>query len=365
MNYQHWGGFTDGRFGYGSMLNGFLENVPKSVKLDQKASVAVYMGVPFAIKGFLEGQWKVNFTMWETDELHHRFIAWLPQYDQILVPCEHNVEVFSKHHRNVSYVPLGVDGTKWKPVATEPNTKFRIHGGGSLWQRKGLDILVQACRMLKFDHELHIKLAPHARDNPPLDTMPQVKFHREWMSEPDQLTFFNQADMWVCPSRGEGFGLIPLQAIACGKPTIITATSGQAQFAQHALDVLPHWKSRSGGPGQWDESDPRLLAEMITHHYNNFEEAKRVAAAKRDAAVKQFSWKEAAKKLVGAVPTGELLDTDRFIPAECMVEFTVNRKTDASVNGKQYTFVPGVKYVESEGVFEVLWHAGYIDKENL
>jgi hypothetical protein len=45
------------------------------------------------------------------------------------------------------------------------------------------------------------------------------------------------------------------------------------------------------------------------------------------------------------------------------VEFTVNRKTDASVNDKKYTFVPGVKYVESEGVFEVLWHAGYINKE--
>jgi hypothetical protein len=79
--------------------------------------------------------------------------------------------------------------------------------------------------------------------------------------------------------------------------------------------------------------------------------------------VKQFSWGEAAKKLVGAVPTGELLDTNKFIPAECMVEFTVNRKTDASVNDKKYTFIPGVKYVESEGVFEVLWHAGYINKE--
>jgi hypothetical protein len=192
--------------------------------------------------------------------------------------------------------------------------------------------------------------------------MPEVQFHRYWMSQDDQLQFFNQADLWVCPSRGEGFGLIPLQAIACGKPTIITATSGQAQFAHHALDVLPHWKSASGGPGRWDESDPHALAEMITYHYNHFEAAKQVAASKRDAAVTEFSWLKASQKLAAAVPKGHLLTDHKFVPIECKVQFEVNRATDASVNGKEFRFSPGVKYVESEGVFEVLWHAGYIDK---
>lgn len=362
MNYQHWFGLTDGRFGYGSMVNGFLEHLPKGVVLDERASVAVHMGVPFSLKGFFEGQWRVNFTMWETDVLHHRFIGWMPQYDQILVPCEHNVEVFSKHHKNVSSVPLGVDGSVWRPVPVEPNQRFRIHGAGSLWKRKGLDILVEACRLLRFDHELHIKLAPHARDNPPLGTMPEVKFHRYWMSQDDQLTFFNQADLWVCPSRGEGFGLIPLQAIACAKPTIITATSGQAQFAHHALDVLPHWKSQSGGPGMWDESDPRALAEMITYHFHHIAEAKLTATKKRQAAVSEFSWDKAAEKLVAALPEGIRLETPRFVPADAKVPFRVNRPVQPSVNMRTYSFVPGVDYVESEGVFEVLWHAGYIDK---
>jgi glycosyltransferase involved in cell wall biosynthesis len=362
MNYQHWAGLTDGRFGYGSMVNGFLDNPPATIRLNEKASTAVYMGVPWATKGFLEGQWKANFTMWETDELHHRFRAWIPQYDQIIVPCEHNLELFSRHHNNVTYVPLGVDGGKWRPIKTEPNPRFRIHGGGSLWKRKGLDILVEACRLLKFDHELHIKLAPHARDNPPLNTMPEVRFHREWMSEDEQLTFFNQADLWVCPSRGEGFGLIPLQAIACGKPTIITATSGQAQFAHHALDVLPHFKRPSGGPGNWDESDPRALAEMITYHYNHLDAARKTAAKKRDAAVTEFSWKKAGEKLAAAVPGGKLLRGAKFQPLVCRVGFTVNRRTEASVNGRERKFVPGVRYDDSEGMFEVLWHAGHIQE---
>ncbi len=92
------------------MVNGFLNNVPKGVRLSDRASVAVHMGVPFVIKGFYEGVHKVNFTMWETSEMHPRFIPWLKQYDQILVPCHHNVELFSRYHRNVNRVPLGVDG---------------------------------------------------------------------------------------------------------------------------------------------------------------------------------------------------------------------------------------------------------------
>lgn len=363
MNYQHWHGFTDGRFGYGSMVNGFLDNAPKTVKLDETASTSVHMGVPFACKGFLDGQHKVNFTMWETDELHYRFIAWLPQYDQILVPCPHNLEMFSRHHNNVSYVPLGVDGKLWKPTPQPANQKFRIHGGGSLWRRKGLDILVEACRLLKFDHELHIKLAPHARDNPPLNTMPEVVFHREWMSMDEQVAFFNQADLWVAPARGEGFGLIPLQAIACAKPTIITATSGQAQFAHHATHVISHKPVPSGGHGRWDESNPRELAEAITDCHNNYARWQKEAAGKRDAAIKEFSWKKAAEALTKAVPVGEPLKTRKFVPLEVSVAFKVNRKTEASINGRERRFVPGVEYRDTEGMFEVLWNAGYIAKD--
>jgi hypothetical protein len=101
---------------------------------------------------------------------------------------------------------------------------------------------------------------------------------------------------------------------------------------------------------------------MITHHYNHFEEAKRTAAAKRDAAVREFSWLKASQKLAAAVPEGHLLADRKFVPIDCKVEFEVNRATEASVNLRQYRFMPGVKYVESEGVFEVLWHAGYIKK---
>lgn len=363
LNYQDWRGFTDGRFGYGSMLNGFLGAIPDGVAMHEKASTSIHMGVPFSCKGFYDGAHKVLFTMWETDELPARFVAWCDYYDQVLVPCEHNVELFSRYHRNVKHVPLGVDGNAWHPVQRPENPVFRIHAGGSLWGRKGLDLVVAACRLLRFDHELHIKLAPHARDNPPLDTMPEVKFHREWMSQDDQLRFFNQADLWVCPSRGEGFGLIPLQAIACAVPTILTATSGQAQFAHFATGVVGHRKVAAGDTGRWDEADLEELAAKITDHYENLSSVRATAAKNAPLAAKAFSWQEASRKLVATVPEGRLLSTNRFVDAAVKTRFEVNRTVESSINNKQYLFHPGRDYVEDENVFHVLWNAGYIVKE--
>lgn len=360
-NYQNWRGFTDARFGYGAMLSGFLSAVPDTVTLDPRASVSVHMGVPFSCKGFYEGSHKVLYTMWETDAMPSRFRAWIDYYDQILVPCEHNVELFSKYHPNVKHVPLGVDCDVWKPMQREQNPVFRIHAGGSLWRRKGLDIVVEACKLLDFPHELHIKLAPHAKDNPPLETMPQVTFHRKWMSQDETVRFFNQGDVWVCPSRGEGFGLIPLQAIACGIPTIITATSGQAQFAHLATGVVGHQKVPTG-TGRWDEADPSELAAEITRHYRNQQQVRTLAANNRGLVREQFSWVLAAQKLAAALPQGRLLTDAKWVPAQTKVKFRVNRSVESSINGKTHNFVAGRDYLDSEAVFSVLWQAGYIEK---
>ena len=107
MNYQSWQGCDDPNFGYGSMLKGFKDSAPKTVVFNDKASVHVYMNVPDVTKGWFEGQHRVLFSMWETDVLPANFRRWLGQYDQVLVPCEHNVELFSEFHDKVSYCPLG------------------------------------------------------------------------------------------------------------------------------------------------------------------------------------------------------------------------------------------------------------------
>ena len=358
MNFQNWRGVEDPRFGYGSMLDGFRNSVPKGVVLSPNASVDVYMGLPQYPEIWTKGAHRVCFTMWETTELPSTFIRWLAEYDQILVPCRHNLEIVQKYHPDVKYVPLGVDTKFWKPMPKERGETFRFHAGGSLWERKGLDILVKAFNKLKLPNaELHIKAAPHARDVPDGPLGDNIYLHRNWMQLEEQRQWFSLADCFVAPARGEGFGLMPLQAIAMGIPTIITDTSGQEQYKDLATGVVKHRKVKAKHGGYWDEADVDDLAQLMKFHY---EDDMRILALAGVSGAQEFSWQKASKKLVSSVPEGILLDSPEKIEASILVEMQVNKKCFCETNGKRTMFLPDQTYMVTENTYDIMYDGGYV-----
>lgn len=360
LNYQSWTGCDDPKMGYGSMLQSLKDSAPKTVAFNLEASVQVNMNVPYAAKGWFEGQHRVLFSMWETDVLPANFRRWLGQYDQVLVPCQHNVELFSEFHSDVSYCPLGVDHKFWKPLNTKKDGVFRFHGGGSLWRRKGLDVLVKAFNALKLpDAELHIKAAPHARDTPSGGLGPNIFLDRQWMSLVEQREWFNQADCFVAVSRGEGFGLMPLQAIASGIPTIVSNSTGQAQFADLAVGVVPCGKSKAETIGQWDEPDQKVLEELMMAVYKNRDQAA-VKAKQGVAGSKAFSWGLSAQKFVDLIPAGTLLNKPKRVLPNVFAEIQVVRKVNAYIGDTTYVMEPGKTYVVPENVHDVLFDSGAI-----
>jgi glycosyltransferase involved in cell wall biosynthesis len=361
MNHQNWHGFTDGRFGYGSMLNGFLSAIPDGVQISPKASVDLLMSVPFATKGWLQGAHKAIFTMWETDELPPRFVRWMPEYDQVIVPCEHNREVFAPHHKDISVVPLGVDPKWWYPVDRPDNDAFTFTAGGSLWMRKGLDLVVEAFSRLRLnDARLLIKAAPHANDVPAKFDVPGVRLIRYWMTPEQERAFYANGDCFVAPARGEGFGLIPLQNMFIGVPTIITATSGQSQFAHLANLVCPHRKVATQ-VGRWDEANVDDLAQQMLWVYENHAKARREALVNAKQAAKEFSWASATEKLVAVLPEGNLLSTSKMVEPATRFSCRVNQRCSVEVNAKRQEFVPGVDYSVTENTHDILREAGYLE----
>ena len=360
MNYQFWNGVPDPRYGYGSMLSGFLGHVPEGVKITEKATVDILMSVPFAKEKWLNGVHRVCFTMWETDKLPGSFIRWLPQYDLILVPCQHNVELFSQHHPDVKYVPLGVDTEFWTPSA-DPTGKFRFIAGGSLWMRKGLDAVVAAFKQARLpDAELIIKAAPHARDVPDKVESDNIKLLRNWMSLEEQRDWFRSGHVYLAPARGEGFGLMPLQAISSGVPTILSDSSGQAQFAHLGTGVVSHRKSSSPSGGNWDEPNVGHLVELMRDHYQRWDHHRQRALLNATYVADSFSWNKAAEKLVEAVPVGRLSKATTFIQADVQVTVTFAKNVEADIGKHHYSFRKGETATIPEGVHQVLYDAGMI-----
>ena len=359
MNYQSWIGVADKNLGYGVMLDGFLKTKPAGVSFNPNASVCVYMNPPHLNDTKKVGQYRAAFTMWESDKVPDRFIHCFSKYDQIIAPCQHNADLFSKHHPNVSYVPLGIDTSYWKPIKREANSTFRFHAGGSGWQRKGLDIVVKAFRQLKLPNaELHIKAARHAKDTPEEARGENIYLHRQWMTQDEMRTWLNQADCFVAPSRGEGFGLIPLQTIALGIPTIISDTSGQAQFTHLATGVISSGKSVSKNfGGTWDEPSVTQLAEVMLDHYHNDQSVKATANAKLATG---FSWANATKKLLDVLPVGKLLVAPAEEKIVLSLPIRVNKTIKADIGKESFFFDKGLDYTVSEDVFRILSKSGHL-----
>jgi glycosyltransferase involved in cell wall biosynthesis len=94
----------------------------------------------------------------------------------------------------------------------------------------------------------------------------------------DMAKLYNAAHCCVYPGNGEGFGLIPFQAIATGLPTIVTDLTGTADFAHYSMPLKATWGPGEGiHLGDWAIPDFDHLCELMEHVVNNWEDEKKKA----------------------------------------------------------------------------------------
>ena len=98
----------------------------------------------------------------------------------------------------------------------------------------------------------------------------------------DLRRLYSYADLFVYPSLYEGFGLPPLEAMACGAPVI---TSNTSSFPEVVGDAAL----------QIDPRDPDALADAMNAVLEDESLAATLRASGFDR-VKRFSWERAARE---------------------------------------------------------------------
>ncbi len=105
-------------------------------------------------------------------------------------------------------------------------------------------------------------------------------------------TYYRAADVCVVPSRSESFGLVALEAAACGTPVVATDVGGLSEIVDGGSTGLLVGDGAAGDEGRFVES----LAEALSAVIDDGELASRMGAAAAWKA-RRYTWRSAAAKL--------------------------------------------------------------------
>jgi D-inositol-3-phosphate glycosyltransferase len=253
--------------------------------------------------------------------------------DQVIATCSDEVRELDRMRalpREVRIVPCGVDLQLFTPGVAEPppvvaefadDEQVRLLCAGRLVERKGVDTVVEALVQLP-QCTLVVVGGPAAED---LGTDAEAvrlralatergvgdRVHLIGRIEHEQLPgLLRWADVVVATPWYEPFGIVPLEAMACGRPFVGSAVGGM-------LDTVVPGESGLLVPPRDADSLAAALRELIA------DPAKRTAmgTAARRTALARYGWDRIAEQVEAAyssVLVARLAGTDRLLPAEAM-----------------------------------------------
>jgi glycosyltransferase involved in cell wall biosynthesis len=183
---------------------------------------------------FNPGQYRIGYTPWESTELPAGWLEQMNKCDEIWATSEWTANVY----RNAGVLPPvfvyehGIDDI-WRPLDRTPSDKVRFLHVGEPAVRKGGQMTLDAFRAAFGDREdVHLtfktysqhRLGAWVKDK---ITLPQLAYKNVtvlsgMMTQEELIQLHANHDVMVYPTYGEGFGLLPLQALATGMPTICT-----------------------------------------------------------------------------------------------------------------------------------------------
>lgn len=178
------------------------------------------------------------------------------------------------------------EGLKDK-YSINPSKKIILYVGNKK-PHKNLEKLLYAFDKLKLKDDCVLVLVGKSFDNyknlediaEKLDLNKQI-VHTGFISDDELVSLYNLADVFVFPSLYEGFGLPPLEAMACGTPVVCSNTSSLPEVVGDAAYLI-------------DPMDIASMAKGIDEVLVN-SELRESLISKGFEQVKLFSWEKAVE----------------------------------------------------------------------
>jgi glycosyltransferase involved in cell wall biosynthesis len=209
--------------------------------------------------------------------------------DYIVVPSDYAKRTFLEQGFSGDHVfvnAYGVDLSCFQP-AQPPQGIFRIICSGAVTARKGVHYLLRAVKELQLPK---VKVVLVGGMNP--EMVPVLRPYGEWfehhpaVSRTELARHYQESSLFVLPSLSDSFGLVVIEAMACGLPVIVSDRTGAGETVRDGLEgfVVP-------------ARDVETLKEKVLTLYENADlRAEMGRAAARKA--QEISWDNYGRRAV-------------------------------------------------------------------
>jgi GT2 family glycosyltransferase len=270
--------------------------------------------------GRVQERRRVGWTMLEVTGLPQAWVEGCNRMDEVWVPASFNVETFRDSGVTVpiEVMPLGVDIDYFNPEITgfAPSNRYTFLSVFEWGERKAPEVLLRAfTEEFKESDDVLLVLSVFNRD-PQVDvelevarlglprSAPVVVLVNPRFAGYQMGSLYRSADCFVLPTRGEGWGMPVLEAMACGLPTIATGWSGIADFLHEGIGYPLDWSpvaAKARCPYyegfEWAEPDSDHLRSLLRHVYEHPEEARAKGAAAAVEVAATLTWDHAAARV--------------------------------------------------------------------
>lgn len=176
--------------------------------------------------------------------------------------------IVNAYKRSSKVCYLGVDTAVFKPQRIVKTIDVLFVGGKAAIE--GYDLLEQTIPLLKKSRRIHCI---------------ERKANGKGIPDASLIQYFNQSKMVVCLSHNEPFGLVPLEAGACGIPVIAVNEGGYKESIVH------------GKTGFLIERSPQKLAETIEKLMRSPSLRQHMGKAARQQMIDHWSWQQSTTRV--------------------------------------------------------------------
>ena len=281
------------------------------------------------------GKINIGYTIWETSKLHPSWPDYINKsVDKVLVGSTWNVDIFKGSGVTVpiGVVPHGIDVNNYNNI-----TPYNIEGIDKdayvfysvfQWTERKNPVAMMHAYWYAFQNNENVALvlktykSTYSKEEKEslrqiikqvkklivYDKYPKIYLIPDILTEDELNGLHARGDCYVSLDRGEGFGLGPFAAGACGNPIIVTGWGGSLEYAnvnnsyliEHLLTPVAGmpWSPWYRGDQLW--ADPNIIhaSELMKHVYDNRDEAKNKGIKLREDIKSNFNWEAIGKKLV-------------------------------------------------------------------